>query len=407
MQQNPPASERKLLTRALAYFAAALTLGLGLAAFGPTLPSLADQTTSTLEQVSIIFTMNSLGYVLGSLLGGRLYARLPGQAILTGTMLTMALAVFLIPMASTLLTLVAAMALLGLGMGVLDVGGNTLLVWMFGEKVGPYLNAFHFSFGLGAFLSPLLIDRIVIATGGVQWAYWGLALLILPVAFWMTRIPSPDDQQEKQRTKTTSSMNSSAIWIMTICAAGLLLLHVGGELGYGGFVFSYGVNVNLDESSARLLNATFWGALALGRLVAIPLAVRLRPKTMLLLDYIGCALSVGLIMLLPESRTVLWIGTFGLGFSMASVYATVINFTERRMQITSAITSYLLVGANLGSMTVPVLIGSLFSDIGPIALMIAVQITIVLSLVLLGATLLYARSQDMQTSTADVQDALV
>ena len=45
----------------------------------------------------------------------------------------------------------------GFGSGFLDTGGNSLLlgIWA-GRDSGPYMHALHFTFGLGAFLAPLL-----------------------------------------------------------------------------------------------------------------------------------------------------------------------------------------------------------------------------------------------------------
>ena len=42
-------------------------------------------------------------------------------------------------------------------MGVLDSVGNTLLIYTHGNKVAPFMQAMHFSFGVGALLSPLMV----------------------------------------------------------------------------------------------------------------------------------------------------------------------------------------------------------------------------------------------------------
>lgn len=41
-------------------------------------------------------------------------------------------------------------------MGVVDTGGNVLLLSMWGESVGPIMQGLHAAFGVGAFLGPLL-----------------------------------------------------------------------------------------------------------------------------------------------------------------------------------------------------------------------------------------------------------
>lgn len=37
-------------------------------------------------------------------------------------------------------------------MGLMDTGGNVVLLRLWGSDVGPYMQTLHFSFGLGAFL---------------------------------------------------------------------------------------------------------------------------------------------------------------------------------------------------------------------------------------------------------------
>ncbi len=382
---------RSRLARAFAYYAAYIVLGLALSAFGPTLPGLASQTGSTLSQISIIFTANSFGYIFGSLLGSRLYDRRPGQPVLALTLLGMAVTIGLLPVLPRLWLLVIDLILIGLGMGVLDVGGNTLIVWLFRDKVGPYMNALHLSFGLGAFLSPMIIDRIVMLTGGIRWAYWLLALLILPVAVWMTRIPSPTRVGDGAADAHVQRNTSAYAWL-TLMTALLMFLHVGAELSFGGWIFSYAVALRLGpETTARLLNSLYWGGLTLGRLIAIPLATRLQPRTMLLLDLIGAAVSLSAIALLSAWPPALWIGTIGLGMSIASMFPSTINFTERHMPITGQVTGFLLVGANAGSMTLPWVIGQLFESAGPRSMVMVIGAAIFAALALFVGIVFYVR----------------
>ena len=65
------------------------------------------------------------------------------------------------------------------------------------------------------------------------------------------------------------------------------------------------------------------GALTIGRLLAIPLALRFRPRIILFVDLIGCLASVGLVLLWPDSVMAIWIGTLGLGLFMAAIFTKV------------------------------------------------------------------------------------
>lgn len=385
-QHRTPQSRR--LMHALAYYAAYIILGTMLAAMGPTLPALGQQTGSTLSQISILFTANSLGYIGGSLVGSRLYDRRPGQPILMVTLLAMSCLTFLIPMVANRWLLVSTFLLIGIGMGVLDVGGNTLIVWLFGRDVGPYMNALHLSFGLGALLSPILVDQMVALTGGIRAAYWLLSALMIPVAVWMIRIPSPE-RPGRGQSEPFRPLNRAHYMFVAFIAI-FFFLHVGAELSFGGWVFSYASALQIGpQTTARLLNSLFWGGLTLGRLIAIPLAVRLSPAIMLLIDLLGAAVSLGLVFLLPDWPPSLWIGTGCFGFFVASMFPSTINYVEKRMPITGRVTGIFLVGANAGSMTLPWVVGQLFEPVGPGSLIVVVGVAIITGIGLFAAMQVY------------------
>jgi fucose permease len=70
-------------------------------------------------------------------------------------------------------------------------------------------------------------------------------------------------------------------------------------------------------------------------------------------------------MLWKDSSMALWIGTFGLGLSMASIFPSLMILADERMQITGAITGWFLVGSGAGSMLLPWLLGQIFASTGP------------------------------------------
>ena len=185
-----PAPIRPLATT-FAYYAAFIGLGLVSASLGPTLPGLAEQTRSDIGGISFLFTTRATGYMLGSLLGGRLYDRLTGHPVMAAALLVMAVGMVAVPMLPLLWTLALVLLFVGIAEGTLDVGGNTLIVWVHRSRVGPYMNALHFFFGLGAFISPLIIAWVFATVGGIRAAYWVLAVSVLPLALWLLRLPSP------------------------------------------------------------------------------------------------------------------------------------------------------------------------------------------------------------------------
>jgi FHS family Na+ dependent glucose MFS transporter 1 len=111
-----------------AYYLAFILLGLTIAAEGPTLLKLAEHTSSALDQISSMFLFGSLGYLLGSYIGGRLYDRVPGHRFMAVILICLGFTVALIPLASSRWALFTSVLVLGLFKGSLDVGCNTLLL---------------------------------------------------------------------------------------------------------------------------------------------------------------------------------------------------------------------------------------------------------------------------------------
>jgi FHS family Na+ dependent glucose MFS transporter 1 len=215
----------------------------------------------------------------------------------------MVLALSLVPLIPMLWLLAIVLLFIGAGEGMLDVGGNTLIVWLHGKKVGPFMNGLHFFFGIGAFLSPILVAQMILLNGGIAGAYWLFALLVFPVALWVLRLPSPSAPKADHLEKTVPRMNYALLWTIVV----FMVLYVGAEVSYGSWIYTYGLAKGFSEVIAAYLTAVFWGAFTLSRLVSIPVAARVRPRYLLIGNFIGALLSLGLIFLWPESSLLLWI----------------------------------------------------------------------------------------------------
>lgn len=363
-----------------AYYLAFVVLGLILAIVGPTLPYLAEQTGSQVSQISFLFTARALGSFSGALLSGRLYDRRAGHPIVKGTLVIFAVCLTLAPLVPTLWLLSLLLYAMGLAEGALDVGVNAMLMWLHGSKVAPFMNGLHFFFGVGAFLSPIIVAQVLLYSGEVRWSYWILALLVLPALLWIARLPSPHPSVARVETQPARPAEPGPVLLMAL----LLALYVGAEMGFGGWIFSYAVALDLAaEATAAYLTSVFWGAFTAGRLFSIFLARRLRPRTILTADLLGAAAGVGLMLVWPRSQVAVWLGVALAGLGMASVFPTVLTLAERRMTITGRVTSAFFVGASLGAMTLPWLIGQLFTAVGPSMTMVAILTSLLLAFFIL------------------------
>jgi fucose permease len=172
------------------------------------------------------------------------------------------------------------------------------------------------------------------------------------------------------------------------------LRHVGAEQGFGGWVSTYSLKLQLaDETTPAFLAAAFWGALTLGRLLAIPIAARVRPSRI-----VSAGLAAGMasatLLLVASERSVAapWVSTVGLGISLAPVVPTILALVERRMAVTGPVTGWFFARLGLGGMTIPLLIGQPFERIGPQSMPWSVTVSLTLAAAVLARLLSYSAS---------------
>jgi FHS family Na+ dependent glucose MFS transporter 1 len=376
---NPKPVRPLVLTTA--YYLSFIILGLVTAVEGPSLPTLARHTSSSLDQISLMFVVGSLGYLLGSIIAGKAYDRLPGHRFIAATLSVMVITAIIFPLASTLWVLLLAALFKGLCTGAVDVGCNTLLQWVHKEKVGPFMNGLHFAFGFGSFFSPILLAQIFSATQEITWGYWIIAILIIPLAIWFWVLPEPPIRTNIDHVSKLPSIPFLPVLLIVLA----FFLYVGAEVGFANWLYTYAVTVNLATTvTAAYLTSAFWGLFTLGRLLGIWISTRVNSRNILFADLIGCLASLGLIIFGRESAPLLWAGSIGLGLSMASIFPTIMMLAGESMQVSGTITGWFLVGGGAGGMLLPWLIGQAFTASGPYGMMTIVLSALILEIVILA-----------------------
>jgi FHS family Na+ dependent glucose MFS transporter 1 len=368
-------SNRNPLLITLVYYGAFVSTGLMASVLGPTLPDLAKLTHTTLAEISVLFTAQSIGNMLGAVLVGRLFDRLSAHILMVIALVIMAAMLASVPLLSSLGLMIVVFWVLGLSRSAIDLGGNTLLVWVHGAKLGPYMNGLHFAYGAGAFLAPIIIAQAVDWTGEITLGYWILAVLMLPMVFFLISLPTP-----KAIETISEDIPPEVNYQLVFMIAVFFFLHVGAQASFGGWIFTYATDLNLaDEKTARFMTSAYWGAITVGRLLAVPIAARFSSQTILLWDLLSM-LGFTLLLAVAAHPVVLWIGILGAGLSVASLFPTTLAFAERRMKFTGNVTGWFMVGASLGGMTLPWIIGNLFEVAGAKVMIALIAADLIMSL---------------------------
>ena len=363
------------------YYFLFICLGLDLAIAGPTLPALATQTGSRLGQMGLLFLASSIGYTLGTFVSGRIFDRVRGHPVMGIAQLFVAALLVLIPLTPWLWGLLLILVCKGFAEGFINTGANILMVWTHGEKVGPFMNGLHFFFGLGAFLSPLLVAQVVGMAGGYRLGYWIVAAIATLAGLRMLTMsgnPRPTSAQDGDTVRTVRGPVPVALIISAML---FLFFYVGAEITFGGWIYTYAVTLRLASlAGAAYLNSMFWLAFTIGRLISIPAATRFKPKQVILAALLSSLVMLILGMLFSSSSTVLWMMAIGLGFCMAPVWPTGFTLAGQSIDLTGRLTSIILLGDSFGGMVLPSAVGQVIESAGPRTMVYLIFGSLVLNL---------------------------
>ena len=346
---------------AAASYLAFVGLGMTFSALGPALPFLARNTGSSLAVISNLFIAQNIAYMLGSYFGGQLYDRIRGTRLMAAALLLVAPVLALLPLSRALVMLLPIVALQGLAQGVIDVGGNVLMLRTPAEGRSVRMNAVHLFFGLGAFLAPLILAQGVRWSGGISWGYWALALLCLPAGLWMLRLPGGPRPQ----AGAASGGGASQPWQVAL-VAGFIFLAVAAESGFGSWIYTYALTRKLAGTvGAAYLTSVFWGSFALGRLASTLLSLRWKPRRLILISLAGCLVSITVLLAWPRQPYAAWIVAAAFGLFIGPLFANAFTLARETMSISGRIAGIILAGMSLGGLFLPWLIGQLFEPLGP------------------------------------------
>jgi MFS transporter, FHS family, Na+ dependent glucose transporter 1 len=393
--------DRKVtIAQTAAYYAGFIAIGLCGGQLGPSLSTLANHTGSTLGAISVVFVASAFGRLIGSLSGGWLLDRVRGHPLMALGYLFVGSAMALIPLAQSLPALIAVLLFYGVAVNWLDVGANTLIVRVHGEKVAPYMNGLHLTFGIGGSLAPLLVGRSFALTNDIHASYWLVAALMLPMALWQLRLPSP----VVSLTDSAQAAQPVAPWLIIALGVFFFCL-VGIEVTGAQWTFNLGLALGMSrEAGAPLLASTFWWTYSIGRLISIPLALRVPPARYLVIDLAGAvifALVLLFALLTGGNETLVWIGVIGSGLAIASAFPSALSYVGSHMNMTGKITGSLFASANIGVMVVPWVVGQLFEPVGTVAIPVMnLLLLAIASLALVAIVRLLQSSRNATSSTS-------
>ncbi len=333
---------------------------------GTLLPVLVDAFRIRLVEAGSMFALQATAYLLSVASAGWVIQRCGMRAVLSIGMLGFAAGFAGFGLVSTWWGGATMMFISGLGFGVVEVALNTLLIAIGGARRANLLNLAQFFFAVGAFIGPAAAARAV--AGGVSWrtvfgVAGGLAAAVA-LGWALQPIRRAAAHVEGPAQAKTTPLRSKLTMVMAL----MLAAYVGAEMGIGGWLSKYMVEIRgVDLSYAGTTVSLYWMGLAAGRLILSATSQYFSEERLVLglTIWAAAAFAFGLVTQQPA----LAVGAFaltGLGFS--GIFPGVVALAGRyHPQNVAGITSVVVTGAGLGAIIIPWVMSAVADGFGLVA----------------------------------------
>lgn len=386
------------LLKTLAMYLGMLAHGFGMGITGPSMLDLQIKTSSTLDEISFMILGRAAGLGLGSSFNPFILKVVDIQVLLTSSLAAAAVFEVLIPFNYNVWGVVGTFFMNGICVGILETCCNILLVRIWGKQCPSFIQALYFSFGLGAFISPLFVRPFLlpIQEGGlslwtpsdvkVQYAYYIIAASFAASSAFFLYVTcchkepnegqtceSGNDTTSNDPDKPTQSpvktgCNTRNIIFLTciyFVTAMFMFMYCGIEVSVAQFVTPFVVksDLHLETKTGALMSSVYWGTFTFFRLATIFYINYIGPRNNIIMSLLIALLSNAF--LVPFGTSIewcLWVGISLNGIGMSSIFGSVFGYMGTQITLTSALTSIMICSACVGQCVIPLVVSSLLQQ---------------------------------------------
>jgi fucose permease len=344
--------ERVHLNRAALAAIAAIFFLMGVvgSAYGPLLEHLSRRFGVSLAVAGGALSAHFLGALVGVLVSMRVLQRVSSRAFVFGGLGFMGLGCAGVALAPSWPSFLAAVLVIGLGWGALDIGCNQLVAHSEGIRRTAALNALNGSFAVGAVAGPILVSTV--GRSHLSLLYGGIAVLGFVLYPLVARIKG----RLPFLTERVAGRSTAFLGVFMVAFA----LYVGIEAGTGGWMPSHLESNGVQSLAAATLTSGFWLALAAGRLFAALIPARV-PERWTVIAGVAVAAIALFSALNPAVAPFAYIVT---GLALAPIFPTGIVWMAKLRPGDARATSWLFPASMVGGAIVPGTIGAVIGRFG-------------------------------------------
>lgn len=307
---------------------------------------------------SNFIAFNLFGYMLGTLITGYISKGCGKNKLVSLSAAFMTIGIICFTSFQNYKLIVFFFFVLGIGFGMIQVTANSLIVELFQERKGKYLNLLTFFNGFGAIIAPVYVSHLI--AQNFKWQGIYRLVLILPIILFIYFIIVTvlfDKQSsiivfDKDAKKQLIEKKKVDILFFAF----ILFFYIAAEIGFSSWIVEFLTQTKrftIGKSTFYL--SLFFLLLSLGRLFGSLFVEKMAYIKILFFAAIAAAVLLFLGIFLPPSFAIL---LPMVGFCFSVIFPTTIALaTQRYKENNSDILSVLFFSGSIGGMAGPWLIG--------------------------------------------------
>ncbi len=311
--------------------------------------------------LGVLLVCATTGNLVAAFLSGTVVSRFGLSAATTGGAVLIGVGLFLIALSPTWGLLLAAVVVMSLGRGTLDVGMNNFVSENFQTAS---VNLLHACWGIGLTFAPGLLT-VLLVTYEQSWRVGYLVLAAVHVVIFGLVVwqwgnwDAPDEDEPRERVNRAGALDSlrrpAVLWSMLV-----FFVYGGVELGVGQLSNTLLVESRaVSQGIASFWISMYWGSFTVGRLLVGVVAMRIADRRLMWFG-MGSALSGTVLLTFAGSLVANLAGLMLCGFGLAGFFPILIAHTPGRIpraHVSNAI-GFQVGSSGLGAAVLPGLIGA-------------------------------------------------
>lgn len=337
------------------------------------LPQLSEELSLTGEQLGFINSMWFLGFPLAMIVGGLIYHKVGGKAIMQFAFFAHAIGIIMTIYSGSYIGLLISTLLIGLGNGCTEAACNPMIADAYqGARMSKMLNRFHMWFpggiAIGSLISGFMTDGITISGsqigGGMSWESQIWIILIPTLIYAYLFFGQPWPKAKVQEAATLSGNFKSVLSPLFLFIAFCMTLTAISEFGPNQWV---GLILSKSGANPMIILALTAGLMAITRYFGGDFVKKFDQSGVLL----GSAIlaTLGVYLFSTQTGAMAYVAAIFFAFGIALFWPNMIGFVADKIPKSGALGMSIVgaIGMFMTGAVQPVIGGWIDSDLAEAA----------------------------------------